>query len=163
MTIAKQKGNIFEHKIAKKLGSWMFNDELMLNRHPTSGAEKSVYVGDIVPYKRIPNNWNDGIWPFYIECKNGYKNQIPNLINQNIIYKWISKIVPIDNKSNQKIIFLIAGFHGYSPILLTNKKIKFKANLLLNYDKDNFFFIYNFNDLLLTNFESLYGSMIKMD
>ena len=46
---SKKKGNAFENQVAKELGIWMFNDVNFLQRHLTSGAQKNVYCGDIIP------------------------------------------------------------------------------------------------------------------
>ena len=93
----------FTDKVAKELGVWMFNDRDMFCRHLTSGARKNVYVGDIVPQKNIPLDFNNGIVPFLIECKNGYKANIPNLNNQTLIRQWLTKAL-LEKNYNQNII-----------------------------------------------------------
>ena len=49
----KKKGNAEERKQAKDLAIWMFNDPDVLKRHATSGMDKSVYTGDVVPMKQL--------------------------------------------------------------------------------------------------------------
>lgn len=166
MKSGKSKGNAFENKIAKQLGIWMFSDPDMFTRSITSGAKKTVYLGDVVPQKRLPNTFNNGEWPFLIECKNGYKNFIPNLNNQNIIRQWLNKIcIDQDINKNQNIIYLIVNFHGYSPLLITNKilnKSVIIADLILNLifnDKIIEFYIYKFNDVISIPFNNIYNEL----
>lgn len=155
---SKQKGNNFEWKVARELGLWIFNDKDMLCRHLTSGAQKSVYVGDIVPQKNIPLEFNNGILPFLIECKNGYKGNIPNLNNQTIIRQWIGKAL-LERNERQNIIYLIVSFHAYSPLLITDIPFNLTANLILNYFENGNvipFHIYEYRKILEHNFYSLY-------
>lgn len=154
----KAKGSAYENKIAKQLGEWIFNDKHMLCRHQTSGAKKVVYVGDIVPQKQLPIGWNECVWPFLIEIKNGYKNQIPNLNNQTIIRTWLNKALT-EITPTQNIIYLITGFHGYSPLLITDVPCNLISDLIINieYNKKYIpFHIYKFNDLITYEFDSLY-------
>jgi hypothetical protein len=163
----KAKGSSYENKVAKELGMWMFNDKNMLSRHLTSGAQKSVYIGDIVPQKRLPDTFNNGIWPFVIECKNGYKNLTPNLNNQNIVRKWLNKsyIEMINNEFTfQKVIYLITSFHGYSPLLFTDimfSPFVVTADLIINVKIDDTslvipFYIYKYRELLEIEFSKVY-------
>jgi len=82
---SKQKGNRYENEIAKQLGVWIFNDKDVFQRSLTSGAKKSVYIGDIVPQKQLPGWTRFGVC---LECKNGYKDSIPTFNNYSIITKW---------------------------------------------------------------------------
>lgn len=155
---AKSKGNLYENKIAKELGTWIFGDKYMLGRHITSGAQKHTYVGDIVPHKRIPEWFNGGEWNFLIECKNGYKNNIPNLNNQNIIRQWIKKSIQ-ERTGTQSIIYLIVSFHGYSPLLITDIPFNLTADLIINHKEKGEtiqFHLYRFKELIEYNFSSLY-------
>jgi len=158
---AKAKGNLFENKVAKELGLWMFNDKDMLSRHLTSGAQKSVWVGDIVPQKQLPIYFNNGNFPFLIECKNGYKANIPNLNNQTIIRQWLTKARTEINQ-NQKIIYLITSFHSYSPLLITDVPFSLiTAGLVLNHIENSNsipFFIYEYRKLLQYTFAELYDN-----
>ena len=165
--LSKKKGSTYENKIAKELGMWMFKDKNMLCRHLTSGAQKSVYIGDIVPQKRLPDGFNSGIWTFVIECKNGYKNQIPNLNNQTIVRTWLKKLYQemIDHPCNQKIIYLIASFHGYSPLLFTDLKLNPELvypDLIINIKIISGeiipFYIYKYKELLELPFFKIYDN-----
>lgn len=154
----KNKGNTFEWKVARELGIWMFNDREMLCRHITSGAIKTTWVGDVIPQKNIPTYWNNGVYPFLIECKNGYKNNIPNLNNQTIVRNWLIKAY-YEKTKTQNILFLIASFHGYSPLLITDIVFNIIPNLQLNLQITNDlnipFYIYDYRKLLDKNFYSL--------
>lgn len=155
---SRSKGNLFENRVAKELGVWIFNDKDMLCRHLTSGAQKQVYVGDIVPQKNIPLHFNNGIMPFLIECKNGYKTNVPNLNNQTIIRQWITKAL-IERNANQNIIYLIVSFHSYSPLLITDIPFNLTANLILNhFENGNIipFHIYEYRKILEKSFHELY-------
>lgn len=154
----KAKGNLFENKVAKELGIWMFNDKDMLNRHLTSGAQKSAWVGDIIPQKQLPLYFNNGEFPFLIECKNGYKANIPNLNNQTIIRQWLSKAISETTKT-QNVIYLITSFHSYSPLLFTDVSFNLTSHLILNLNYNNKiipFYIYEYRKLLAIPFYSLY-------
>lgn len=164
---SKQKGSAYENKVAKELGMWMFNDKNMLNRHITSGAQKSVYIGDIVPQKRLPEYFNNGIWPFVVECKNGYKALTPNLNNQNIIRQWLNKVyneMIENNNTFQKVIYLITSFHGYSPLLFTDimfSPFVITADLIINVKIEDTnlvipFYIYKYRQLLELPFDKVY-------
>ena len=113
----KQKGNSFERKVAKDLSIWIFGDKDVLKRHPTSGFDKSIYSGDIIPLKQI--HWDK--FPFYIETKHGYKNQIPSFYNWEIINKWIKKAIEeMKNLKDQKILWLICKFQGHKTLFITS-------------------------------------------
>ncbi len=149
---SKRKGNTFENKIAKELGTWMFSDKHMLGRHPTSGAIKVVWTGDIVPQKQLPQKWTN--WPFYIECKSGYTNNVCTLNNQTIVRTWLDKCL---KESLNKIILLIINFKGYSSLLITNFQLKDTYPLLVLCHNEKFYFIYEFKDLLKLNFLKCFG------
>jgi hypothetical protein len=150
---SKRKGNKYENDIAKILGTWMFNDKEALTRSITSGAKKTVYTGDIVPQKQLPN-LKAFIW--HIECKNGYKTQIPSFNNFTLIEKWLLKCLNETDFNKQPIIWLVCRFHGYSSILLTNCQFQnIMWNLCVNIDHNNmhnFFYTYKLDDLIINNF-----------
>jgi hypothetical protein len=154
----KAKGNFFEWKVARDLGTWIFNDREMLCRHITSGAIKTTWVGDIVPQKNIPTSWNNGIWPWLVECKHGYKGNIPNLINHTIVKTWLLKAY-YERSKTQNLLFLITAFHGYSTLLFTDVSFNLMPNLQLNLEiDDNKFvpiYIYDYKKILALNFYSL--------
>ena len=155
---SKAKGNSFENRVAKELGIWMFNDKDMLNRHLTSGAQKSVWVGDIVPQKQLPIHFNNGHFPFLIECKNGYKSNIPNLNNQTIVRQWLTK-AKLEATANQNVIYLITSFHAYSPLLFTDVPFNITSGLILNHIHNGDvtpFYVYEYRKLLEHQFFSLY-------
>jgi hypothetical protein len=162
---SKAKGNAFENKIAKTLSKWMFNDDPnLLSRSITSGAKKSAYLGDIVPQMQLP--WKN--WIFNIECKHGYKGNIPNLNNQTIVRGWLDKVI-IERDTQELIIYLIIKFHGYSTILLTDLPFEgVTPSLILNHAsvKDESiipFHLYNFDELIEeNNFYDLYNNNQKL-
>lgn len=151
---SKRKGNNFENKIAKELGLWMFNDQHMLGRDITSGGKKVAWIGDIIPQKQLPPECND-LFPFYIECKNGYGNKIPTFFNYDIIKKWLDKCEK-DKNEQQNIIFLIVQFKNMKTILLVSNKeffigaetwfLSFKHN-------DKIYYIYDYKRLISNNFD----------
>lgn len=161
---SKSKGNAFEIKTARELGSWIFGDKNILYKHSTSGAIKIVYNGDIVPQKNIPMSFNNGVFPFLIECKHGYKGTIPNLNNQTIVRKWISKSIEELNE-RQKILYLIIKFHNYSTLFITDVELNIKSELILNLKTStNYipFYIYNYNSVLSIKFNELYKNNQQM-
>lgn len=153
-SISKKKGNSFENKIAKELGQWMFCDKHMLGRHPTSGAIKSAWLGDIIPQKQLPTIWKS--WPFYIECKSGYGNQICTLNNQTIVRTWIDKCYK-DLNGMSKIILLIINFKGYGSLLITNYKLlKVEPHIIIVHNSIQYN-IYEFKELIQLDFLKIFG------
>ena len=120
---SKEIGNKFERRVAKDLSKWIYNDPHVLKREPTSGAIKHVYSGDIFPMKQIREDQPD--WNMIIECKYGYAQFTPTLLNYNIIEKWYLKVLSEANETkDQKTIMLICNFKGKKGILLcTNKEL----------------------------------------
>jgi hypothetical protein len=153
---SKAKGNAFELKIAKMLSEWIFKDKFVLTRSVTSGAIKNVFVGDIVPQK--PFGWKEFV--FDIECKNGYSTHIPNFINYTKVEEWLSKCLK-ERTMQQPIIWLIAGFHNYEPILITDLEMTLKSNLIIKVDGFEFY-IYKLKEVMRYNFYSLYGHLPKL-
>jgi hypothetical protein len=153
---SKSKGNRFENQISKDLGVWIFNDKNFFQRHITSGAIKTVYVGDIIPIKK--HKWVS--FPFIIECKHGYEKKIPTLFNYSIITQWLTKLEN-EKTETQHVIWLIVRFHNQRKVLLiTNNFIKslewdLAINLVIN-EKSKPFFIYDFNKLTKLNFFECY-------
>lgn len=151
----KRKGNAFENKIAKELGLWFFNDKTMLCRHPTSGAIKSAWIGDIIPHKQLPLPWKH--WPFFIECKSGYENQTCTLNNQNIIRNWIDKCIKDICGKENIIILLIVNFRGYSPIIITNYKFLLTDPILILVHNKKYYNIYIYKEILKLNYIECFG------
>lgn len=135
---SKQKGNIFENKIAKELGKWMFDDIHMLGREITSGAKKCAWVGDIIPQKQLPNSWCD-IFPLYIECKSGYDDKCPTFFNYDILKKWLDKCEK-DKTEQQHIILLITQFKNKRITLLT-------SNYVFNINNMTWFIHFKHNEI----------------
>lgn len=160
-TKSKSKGNKYENIIAKELGNWLFSDQDVFERHITSGAKKSVYVGDIIPIKQI--DWKG--FPFIIECKHGYENQIPNFNNQSIVRQWVNKSIN-EKTQNQKYLWLIMRFHGFSDLILTDHMLnnihwELAINVLdsdyKNNRKNYVCFIYSFKKIKFKKLEELYS------
>ncbi len=151
---SKRKGNTFENKIAKELGQWMFGDRHMLCRHATSGAIKSAWLGDIIPQKQLPKQWKS--WPFYIECKSGYTNQVCTLNNQTIVRTWIDKCHK-DLNGVIKIILLIVNFKGYTSLFITNYKlIDIEPHVIIVHDS-KLYNVYEFKELIQLDFLKSFG------
>jgi hypothetical protein len=153
---SKQKGNRYENEIAKTLGIWLLDDSDSLSRSLTSGAKKIVYTGDIVPQKQISIDWI-----FHIECKNGYKTQIPSFNNFSLIEKWLLKCLNETNPIKQPVIWLICRFHGYSSIFFTNrifKNIKWKICINIYHNKKfEHFYCYKLDELLELKFSNIFN------
>jgi hypothetical protein len=161
MVNTKNKGNRYENKESKNLGIWFFNDKDALYRHENSGARKNVYVGDIIP-KKIENfPWK--IWPFVIEMKNGYKNNIPTFCgNRKTLDSWLIKLLS-ERTELQWIPILIAQFHQKSPILLTPIIFDYHSVLAypINFNNECYiFYIYNYSLLLKEDFYKIAPSDI---
>jgi hypothetical protein len=120
---SKEIGNKFERKVAKELSNWIYDDPHVLKREPTSGAVKHVYSGDIFPMKQIRNDQPG--WTLLVECKYGYAQFTPTLLNYKIIEGWYLKAKSEANETDvQKTIMLICNFKGKRGILLcTNKEL----------------------------------------
>jgi hypothetical protein len=155
----KEKGNAEERKQAKQLSIWMFNDPDVLKRHPTSGSDKTIYVGDVFPMKQIDQfGWKK--FGFMIEIKSGYKEKIPTFWGYEIINKWYKKAKKESLGTNQEIIFLICQFKHQTPLLMTNQfldQVPFHLSLIIELDDSyEYVFVYNLKNLLKMNFEQLF-------
>ena len=155
------KGNLFENKTAKQLGQWMFDNPNMLIRSTTSGAKKTAYLGDIVPAMQMP--WTT--WPFNVETKHGYENQIADLSNQKTTREWLGKVIA-ERGDQELIIYLIIKFHRRKTILLTDLPFSnVTAPIILNHAHGTGylpFHLYNFEELLTCDFYSLYDNNEKL-
>jgi len=116
MVNGKRKGGKMERDTAKTLSFWMFDDEHVLKREPTSGAIKHAYCGDVFPMKQI--EW--GYFPFLIETKTGYEEHTPTLWKYTKVLEWFNKSIIESKQHNQWIIFLICQFKNQSQLLFTN-------------------------------------------
>lgn len=164
---SKRKGGAYERKVAKELSEWMFDGNPdILKRHPTSGADKCIWSGDIVPLAQLPDSWNKR-WPFYIECKTGYEQHFPDLISHKKIEEWFMTACFQSAESNhgQNIIYLIAQFKHKKPILFTNRWISkplAKSILPVNYIYNNqnyimWIYTYDYHELRKCLFHDLYN------
>ena len=154
---SKSKGNTFENKIAKQLGNWIFNNNTTFTRSITSGAIKSAYVGDIIPQKQLP--WKE--FPFLIECKNGYKNNISDFNNTTLLDAWLSKCLK-DRTNEQPIIWLIVSFHAHEPLFITDLELKLTAKIILKVENIPFYF-YKFKELQEYKFYNLYSHISDLN
>jgi len=155
---SKAKGGCYERKVSRTLNKWIFDGQDILYRHETSGAQKSVYVGDIVPRNADLFNWK--FFPFAIEVKNGYKENLPTLMNQSLIRKWIVKLLQ-ERTNTQRIPILICQFHHQKPILLTNISLQIYANVIINQpylDTIESFYVYDFNQIVELPFKDIIPS-----
>ena len=115
----KEKGNREERKQAKQLSLWMFNDKDVLKRQSDSGALELIWSGDVIPLKQMPPEWN-GRWPFMIEIKIGYKNNLPTFWSYNKLVKWVKKAYIESKTHNQNIVMLITQFHNRPALISIN-------------------------------------------
>jgi hypothetical protein len=130
----------------------MFSSPTVLYRHEDSGARKVVYTGDITP--KDADNFHWSIWPFVIELKNGYQQNIPTLMTQTLLRKWLVKLLDERTKT-QRIPLLICQFHHQIPILLTNILLNSycDVSIMQEYDgKFETFYVYRYRELLKLNF-----------
>lgn len=154
-TKGKQKGNNFENLMAKKLSKWIFwGDPHVLGRHPTSGAKKVAYTGDIIPQKFLYDyNWLN--FPLYFELKTGYPKYEATFNNQTQICKWLIK-GESELTINQSILWLIIRFKNKQPLLITSRILSnIHWNLALNIENNNLitvYYIYNLYSLMKMNF-----------
>jgi hypothetical protein len=161
---AKQKGNTFENKISKILGQWMFNDIHVLSRHLTSGAQKQVYCGDIIPIKQLDEykEWKNK-FPFLIETKHGYPQHVPTVWSFTKVGEWYIKSYQESLLNKQPIIFLICQFKNKKTILITNylidvNKFLFNSVFPIQINGDlHYTYVYIFGELLKYNFHDLFN------
>lgn len=157
---SKQKGNTFERKIAKELSQWMFNNKDILRRHPTSGCEKCIWTGDVVPLAQMPDEWNN-TWSIHIECKTGYKDDTPDFWNYKKIITWFNKAKLESEINNQYIIYLICQFKHRSALLITNTMLPhIKYNLVIL--NDDLLYVYIYNDVINSDFNIIFENQIKI-
>jgi hypothetical protein len=150
----KKRGNAWEGKLAKDLSEWIFSDCNVLKRHPSSGAEKSVYSGDIFPMKQI--SWK--CFPFHIEAKTGYeKNAHPFGATKQIL-SWYSSAYEKINKSNfESNIWIIWKIPNKGNLFCIDYELKtinskFKIQTDIN---NNQIFVYELNDVIKLDFYNI--------
>jgi hypothetical protein len=149
----KAKGNAYERKVAKELSLWIFDDEHMLKREPSSGAQKHSFTGDIFPYKQIP--WKR--WPIHIETKSGYEDSIPTFHNYKKVESWFRKALEESKLSGQHCILLICQFKHRNAIVISNTyltNLLFSVCFPIKVDNDIMaVYVYDYKELLKLNFE----------
>jgi hypothetical protein len=157
---SKKIGNNFERLVARQLSLWMYGDPHVLKREPTSGATKDVYNGDIFPMKQLELGQPD--WIYLVECKYGYSQFTPTLLNYNIIEKWYLKSLEESNQSEkQKIILLILNFKGKKGILAcTNielNSIYCKSIICIRTNGNvEWVFCYDYKEMLQYNYDQIF-------
>lgn len=158
--ISKQKGGKMERDTAKTLSLWMFGDEHVLKREPTSGASKHNYCGDVYPQQQI--DWE--YFPFLIETKTGYEKHTPTLWKYNKILEWFNKSIIESKRHNQWIIFLICQFKNQSALLFTNYQFDLEkiipCAMIPNQTDDDIQWIsvYLLKDIIKINFLDLFST-----
>lgn len=159
----KQKGNAYERKVAKELSEFMFNDKDALKRHPTSGADKCIWCGDIYPAKQLPFEWN-AKFPFMIETKSGYKDHYPTFWSFSKLKTWFEKACLEGFSNNQNIIYLICQFKNKQPLLITNQWVDTSCVMfdlsfpiiLSDYNQIIYGYVYLYKHFISIDFNRLY-------
>ena len=157
---SKAVGNTFERSIAKQLSEWIYSDQHVLKREPTSGATKDNYVGDVYPAKQLTPNQPE--WLYLVECKYGYTQNTPTLLNYKIVESWYLKSLQETKQSEkQKIILLIANFKGKRGVLLcTNKFLNcIHCNCVLcirNNGDVEYVYCYDYGEMLKYKFTDVF-------
>lgn len=155
----KPKGNSYERKIAKNLSFWMFNDKHILKRDTTSGANKDIWTGDIIPHGQLPDIWNKR-WIFAIETKTGYVQHKPSFWNYTQVHTWACKLKQETMVYDQFIMYLICQFKNMQPLLFTNyllNSIWYNVSFPIHYNGNSEnMYCYKFNEVLKLGFHDLY-------
>jgi hypothetical protein len=158
---SKKIGNSFERRVAKQLSEWIYGDPHVLKREPTSGGTKNVYSGDIFPMKQLEVGQPE--WTYLVECKYGYAQFTPTLLNYSIVENWYLKALAESKQTvKQKTILLIMNFKNKKGILLcTNKeleKIYCKCVLCIRNNGDcEWVFCYDYNEMLKYGYKEVFG------
>ena len=159
----KRKGSGYERKVAKQLAIWMFNDPDFIKRHPSSGADKSIWGGDVVPMKQIPSELWKRHFPFVIECKTGYPTHSPDFWRHTQVDTWFKKAYEEGQINNQPIVLLICQFKHKQALFMTNHMIDVdKAMFDVAFPvqmngNTHYVYSYIFNELLKKNFHTLFS------
>lgn len=132
----KRKGSSFERELAKKLSMWIYGQENVLRRHPTSGAEKGFGSGaDIANF-----NHEFPKLKKFIEAKCGYKDDLFNARKQ--ILGWYETAK--QKNVNKYPIWIIWKLLNRGIILATDKKLKNVSPIFII----NELYIYDFKELM---------------
>jgi hypothetical protein len=160
-TNSKKIGNSFERRVAKDLSTWIYNDPHTLQREPTSGATKHVYFGDIFPVKQLEKGQPE--WKYLVECKYGYSQFTPTLLNYSIVEGWYLKALAESKQTKkQHVILLIMNFKNKKGILLcTNKELDTiccKCVLCIrNNGNFEWVFCYDYNEMLKYGYNEIFS------
>lgn len=159
---SKSIGNKFENRIARELGEWIFGDKNVFCRSITSGANRAVYYGDVIPLKQL--GWTQ--FPFLIEAKNGYKQHLPTMMNWTKLKEWLNKYLKecdqAKSETGQYVLLLICGFHNYTPLLFTNYKLAgIPSDLMLSPlpDHSTMIYAYSFTKIKEYQFYDLFSDL----
>ena len=157
----KRRGGSYERKVAKQLSFWMFEDIDFLKRHPTSGAQKQIYSGDVMPMKQLSDNWCRH-FPFVIETKYGYPQHSPTFWKHTQVDEWFKKAYIEGQINNQPIVLLICQFKNKQALFMTNYLIDVNKKMFdvafpveIN-GTVHYVYSYNFNNLLKKEFHTLF-------
>jgi|SaaInlStandDraft_3_1057020.scaffolds.fasta_scaffold21831_3 hypothetical protein len=159
---SKRIGNTFERKVARQLSIWIYDDPHVLKREPTSGGVKNVYSGDIFPMKQLTPDQPE--FNLLVECKYGYAQFVPTLMNYSVIEQWYLKSLAESNATEkQKVVFVIANFKSKKGILLcTNielNTIYCKCVLCIrNNGSVEWVYCYDYNEMLKYSYKEILGN-----
>ena len=131
----KRKGSAFERDIAKILSYWIYKENNILRRSPTSGAEKGYGQGADVSIFQ-PDH---GKFKYFVEVKNGYQFDLFNA--RKYILGWY-KIAKEKNKLGYPI-WIIWNMPRRGIIIATSKRFFNVEELYILKD----LYIYDFKDL----------------
>lgn len=139
----KKYGSSWERDSARLLSVWLFEDENVLKRHPTSGAEKSISASDIIPMKNI-----DIDFTVHIECKNGYETEIDIFKAKQQLIKWYNEAIE-KLKNKNETVWIIWKIPRRGILLCSNKSF-------VNVEE-----MYTMNDLTIYDFKKILESDAK--
>jgi hypothetical protein len=89
-----------------------------------------TYIGDIIPYKQLHKyGWIQ--YPFYFECKTGYKEHTPTFWSYLKIEEWYKKAYfKIQEHSEQKNIVMVLRFLSKPILVVTDYQIDINKLLM---------------------------------
>ena len=142
----KRAGSSFEREVAKILSNWVYGEDSVIRRHPTSGSEKDYGQGaDVSVFQPGYEQFN-----YFVEVKRGYKTDIFNARKQ--ILEWYNT-AKSKNKKNYPI-WIIWKILRQGIILATNKPFKEVEELFRIHE----LFVYNLKDLTERQFKEIENS-----
>lgn len=147
----KSRANASENRFAKELSVWMFGDGDVLKRHPSSGAEKSVYSGDIYPMKQM--GWKT--FPFHLEIKDGYVNKSHPLAFIKQVSEWYADACSkTDDKPDERIIWVIWKLPNKGTLIFSDIVLDNVSEILSFKYLNKSIQMYNYKDVLDSSFKS---------